>query len=103
VLPVSILGPRTGCGGSGRQGDEVVEGKKNPLKRKPRVGSNPHRPHQQIADLQNRHASAIMANYVSHYESGAGTPFNAYALLGVLQSVDDLAACFMWIDPSDVN
>jgi hypothetical protein len=56
---------------------------------------------QQISDLQTRHASAIMANYVSHYESGAGTPFNAYALLGVLQSVDDLAACFMWTDPSD--
>jgi hypothetical protein len=56
---------------------------------------------QQISDLQTRHASAIMANYVSHYESGAGTPFNAYALLGVLQSVDDLAACFMWTDPSN--
>lgn len=56
---------------------------------------------QQIADLQNRHASTIMANYVSHYESSAGTPFNAYALLGVLQSVDDLAACFMCTDPSD--
>lgn len=57
--------------------------------------------HQQVADLQTRHASAIMSNYVSHYESGVGTPFNAYALLGVLQSVDDLAACFMWTDPTD--
>jgi hypothetical protein len=56
---------------------------------------------QQISDLQTRHASAIMSNYVSHYESGVGTPFNAYALLGVLQSADDLAACFMWNDPSD--
>jgi hypothetical protein len=56
---------------------------------------------QQISDLQTRHAAAIMTNYVSHYESGVGTPFNAYALLGVLQSVDDLAACFMWTDPSD--
>ncbi len=56
---------------------------------------------QQISDLQTRHASAIMSNYVSHYESGVGTPFNAYALLGVLQSVDDFAACFMWTDPSD--
>ena len=56
---------------------------------------------QQISDLQTRHASAIMSNYVSHYEGGVGTPFNAYALLGVLQSVDDLAACFVWTDPSD--
>jgi hypothetical protein len=56
---------------------------------------------QQVADLNTRHSSAIMSNYVSHYESGAGTPFNAYALLGVLQNVDDLAACFMWTDPND--
>ncbi len=56
---------------------------------------------QQIADLQNRHMPAIMANFVSHYETGAGNPFNAYALLGVLQSVDDLADCFMWTDPAD--
>jgi DNA repair exonuclease SbcCD ATPase subunit len=56
---------------------------------------------QQASDLQTRHSTAIMSNYVSHYESSAGTPFSAYALLGVVQSVDDLAACFMWTDPSD--
>jgi hypothetical protein len=56
---------------------------------------------QQVADLDTRHSTAIMSNYVSHYESGAGTPFNAYALLGVLQSVDELVACFMWTDPND--
>lgn len=56
---------------------------------------------QQISDLQTRHAAAIMTNYVSHYESNVGTPFNAYVLLGVLQSVDDLATCFMWTDPND--
>lgn len=56
---------------------------------------------QQITDLQNHHAPSIMANYVSHYETGAGTPFNAYALLGVLQSVDDFTECFKWIDPAD--
>ena len=55
---------------------------------------------QQISDLQNYHAPSIMANYVSHYESGAGNPFNAYALLGVLQSVDDLADCFCKTDVS---
>ncbi len=56
---------------------------------------------QQIADLQQRHAPSIIANYVSHYETGAGNPFNAYALLGVLQSVDDLADCFSWVDPAN--
>lgn len=56
---------------------------------------------QQITDLQNHHLPSIMANYVSHYETGAGNPFNAYALLGVLQSVDALADCFCWTDPAN--
>ena len=56
---------------------------------------------QQITDLQTHHAPSIVSNYVSHYETGVGTPFNAYALLGVLQSVDDFADCFMWTDPAD--
>jgi DNA repair exonuclease SbcCD ATPase subunit len=54
---------------------------------------------QQISDLQNHHAPSIVSNFVSHYETGAGTPFNAYALLGVLQSIDDLADCFTYVDP----
>lgn len=54
---------------------------------------------QQISDLQDHHVPSIMANYVSHYETGAGNPFSAYALLGVLQSVDELADCFCWTDP----
>lgn len=56
---------------------------------------------QQITDLQNHHMQSIMANYVSHYETGAGNPFNAYALLGVVQSVDALADCFCWTDPAN--
>ncbi len=56
---------------------------------------------QQITDLRNHHMPSIMANYVSHYETGAGHPFNAYALLGVLQSVDALADCFCWTDPAN--
>lgn len=56
---------------------------------------------QQITDLQNHHVPSIVGNFVSHYETGAGTPFNAYALLGVLQSIDDLADCFTYVDPSN--
>jgi hypothetical protein len=56
---------------------------------------------QQIADLQNHHVPSIVGNFVSHYETGAGTPFNAYALLGVLQSIDSLADCFTYVDPSN--
>lgn len=49
---------------------------------------------QQQIDFNNRHVPAIIANYVSHYESGSGTPINAHVLLGVLQSIDDLVECF---------
>lgn len=55
---------------------------------------------QQIADLQNVHMPSIVTNYVSHYETGAGNPFNAFTLLGVLQSVDAFADCFSMIDPN---
>ena len=53
---------------------------------------------QQITDLHNHHMPSIMANYVSHYETGVGNPFNAYAMLGVLQNVDALVDCFCWTD-----
>ena len=55
---------------------------------------------QQIADIKNTHAPAIVANYVSHYETGTGAPIGAYALLGVLQNIDALADCFTWLDTS---
>ena len=57
---------------------------------------------QQIIDLTGRHAQTITANFVSHYETSVGTPFNAYALIGVLQCVDDLADCFTYQDTSVV-
>ena len=55
---------------------------------------------QQRADFRNQHVPAIIANYISHYETGGGTPINAHVLLGVLQSVDDLADCFRYDDAS---
>ena len=54
----------------------------------------------QINDIKNTHVPFIVGNFVSHYETGAGTPFNAHALLGVLQSIEDLVECFMWEDTS---
>lgn len=53
---------------------------------------------QQVTDFKNTHAPAVIANYMSHYETGAGAPIGAYALLGVLQTIDALADCFMWTD-----
>lgn len=55
---------------------------------------------QQRNDFENQHVPAIIANYVSHYETGGGTPINAHVLLGILQSVDDLAECFRYDDTS---
>jgi hypothetical protein len=53
---------------------------------------------QQISDLQTHHVTSIMSNFISHYETGTGNPFNAYALLGVLQSIDGLSGCFTYTD-----
>lgn len=53
---------------------------------------------QQQANFRNQHVPAIIANYVSHYETGGSTPINAHVLLGVLQSVDDIAECFRYDD-----
>jgi len=53
---------------------------------------------QQQTDFNNRHVPAIIANYVSHYETGSGTPITAHVLLGILQSIDDLVECFKYDD-----
>jgi hypothetical protein len=53
---------------------------------------------QQVSDLTARHGPSIMANFVSHYETNVGTPFNAYAVIGILQDIDDLANCFTYED-----
>lgn len=55
---------------------------------------------QQKTDFRSQHVPAIIANYVSHYETGGGTPINAHVLLGVLQTVDGLAECFRYDDTS---
>jgi hypothetical protein len=54
----------------------------------------------QISDIKNTHVPSIVGNFVSHYETGTGTPFGAYALLGVLQSIDALADSFKYTDSS---
>lgn len=53
---------------------------------------------QQQTDFSNRHVPAIIANFVSHYETGSGTPITAHVLLSVLQSIDDLVECFRYDD-----
>jgi hypothetical protein len=52
----------------------------------------------QITDIKTTLVPSIASNFVSHYETGTGTPFGAYAMLGVLQSIDALADCFKYSD-----
>ncbi len=52
----------------------------------------------QLSALDGTHVPALMTNFVSHYETASGSPFDPYVLLGVLQSVDELVECFMYDD-----
>lgn len=56
----------------------------------------------QLSDMQNTHLTALIANYVSHFETGSGGSISAPVLLGVLDSVDKFADCFKYdfIDPT---
>lgn len=51
---------------------------------------------QQRQDLKNVHVPAIIGNWVSHYETGAGSGLSAPVLAGVIQSIDSLAECFRY-------
>ena len=42
-----------------------------------------------------------MSNMVSHYETGAGNPLNAYAMIGVVQEIDAYADNFSRVDPGN--
>ena len=51
---------------------------------------------QQQSDLSVQHVTSLMSNYVSHYETGAGTPFHPHVLIAVIQSIDKLVDCFCY-------
>jgi hypothetical protein len=53
---------------------------------------------QQVSDLELRHVPALVANWVSHYSTAVSANLSPPVLLGVLQSVDDLADSFKWQD-----
>ena len=55
---------------------------------------------QQVSDFNTIHAPAIIANFISHYETGTGTPFSPHVLLGVLQTIASLDDCFRYVDNS---
>jgi hypothetical protein len=57
----------------------------------------------QIAAINNSATASLMSNMVSHYETGAGNPLNAYAMIGVVQEIDAYADNFMRVDPANAG
>ena len=55
---------------------------------------------QQVQDIDASHVPAIVGNWVSHYETGSGSSLSVPALGGVITSIDALAECFRYDDPS---
>ncbi|MEK6782178.1 MAG: DUF2813 domain-containing protein [Bacteroidota bacterium] len=51
---------------------------------------------QQQADVTNTLIPTIVANWLSHYSTAAGSSFSPHVLLGVLNSIDQVADCFMY-------
>jgi hypothetical protein len=57
----------------------------------------------QIQAVGNTAVSSLMSNMVSHYETGAGQPLNAYAMIGVVGEIDAYAENFRRVDPANPN
>lgn len=57
----------------------------------------------QIAAINNSATASLMSNMVSHYETGAGNPLNAYAMIGVIQEIDAYGDNFMRVDPANAG
>ena len=51
---------------------------------------------QQQADLLQIHMPAIVANWISHYETAVSSSFDPRVLLGVLDTCDAFADCFKY-------
>lgn len=56
----------------------------------------------QITDFKNTYAPQLISNWVSHYETAAGTSISAAVMTGVLDTVDNLSNCFKY-DETDVS
>jgi hypothetical protein len=51
---------------------------------------------QQRADIESAHVPALIANWVSHYETASSASLDSRVLLGVLKTCDSLAECFQY-------
>ena len=50
----------------------------------------------QITDMQNTHLPALLANWVTHFETGNSNAVSTAVLLGVIDSVDKFTECFKY-------
>jgi DNA repair exonuclease SbcCD ATPase subunit len=49
-----------------------------------------------VANFEQVHMPALVANWISHYETGVAASLGPYVLRGVLDTVDDVAECFRY-------
>lgn len=52
----------------------------------------------QLSDFKNTYAPQMVANWISHYETAAGTSISAPVMNGLLDTADKLADCFKFDD-----
>ncbi len=53
----------------------------------------------QVSDLTSAHVPALVANWVSHYETGSTVSLGPTALRGILDTIDKFVDCFRYDDP----
>ncbi len=56
----------------------------------------------QVNDLDKRHVTSLISNWVSHYSTGSTSSLSPSVLLGVLDTVDELTDCFKWDDTTTI-
>jgi hypothetical protein len=51
---------------------------------------------QQVNDLETVYVPALVANWVAHYSTATGASLSPYVLMGVLDTINKVAQCFMY-------
>jgi hypothetical protein len=51
----------------------------------------------QVNDLETVYVPALVGNWVSHYATATGASLSPYVLIGVLDTINSVAECFMYL------